>query len=300
MDDAEQWVSEILGRQNGVIARGQALETGMTRARVRHKLETGRWAAVHPGVYRSVEQPFSAVSRVRAAELWAGRNAFLYGHAAAWWWGLTPIEPAQVTVVIPLTENRRARAGIKVIRRALPYPDRAWYRCAKVTALALSALTGSVVLGPGGGAVLDRALQTKVTLADVRASHYRNLGTRGSRQAGTLLRAAADRSASMSERMFIKLLRDAGIRGWRVNHVWQPSSSESTVDVAFIAERVAIEIDGWAWHHTPDRFQRDRTKQNQLTAAGWTVLRFTWFDITTRPDEVVGAVRDALVRARTR
>ena len=286
----------MLGRQNGVVSRQQVLATGMTPARLRWKVRTGRWAPVHPGVYRSVEHPYSNVSRVRAAALWAGTNGYLYGHAAAWWWGLTHIEPAHVAVVIPRSENRRGQDGITVIRRQLAPADRASYRSAQVTAVALSALAGSVALGRGGAAVLDRALQTKISLADVRAAHYRNLGSHGSKDAGHLLRAAADRSAAGSERLFIKLLHDAGIRGWRVNHQWR-SSSRSTLDVAFIEERLAIEIDGWAWHHAPDRFQRDRTKQNELTAAGWTVLRFTWFDLTQRPDEVVRAVRHALTKA---
>ena len=64
-------------------------------------------------------------------------------------------------------------------------------------------------------------------------------------------------------------------------------------------ERLAIEIDGWAWHHSPDRFQRDRAKQNQLVGAGWTVLRFTWFDLTNRPDDVIRQVRAALDNARS-
>jgi very-short-patch-repair endonuclease len=55
---------------------------------------------------------------------------------------------------------------------------------------------------------------------------------------------------------------------------------------------VAIEIDGWAWHSAPDRFQRDRTKQNDLL--GWTVLRFTWFDLSQNPDDVIRRVRAAL------
>lgn len=296
VDDADVWVAAILRRQGGVIARRQALGTGMTTGRVRTKLDTARWATVHPSVYRSAEHPFSCVSRVTAAALWAGANGYLYGHAAAWWWGLTPIEPGRIAVVIPPRENRRGRIGIEVIRRPLPSADRAWYRSTQVTGVALSALAGSVALGPGGGAVLDRALQTKVSLPQVRAAYYRNLGTRGSKDAGELLRAAANRSAAVSERIFVKLLREGGIHGWRVNHPWEPAS-RSTIDVAFVAERLAIEIDGWAWHHTPDRFQRDRTKQNQLTAAGWTVLRFTWFDLTERPREVVRAVRDAVRRA---
>ncbi len=55
-----------------------------------------------------------------------------------------------------------------------------------------------------------------------------------------------------------------------------------------------LEVDGWAWHHAPDRFQRDRARQNALISAGWVVLRFTWLDLTNDPAGVIRQVRDAL------
>jgi very-short-patch-repair endonuclease len=45
-----------------------------------------------------------------------------------------------------------------------------------------------------------------------------------------------------------------------------------------------------AYHSGDDRFQRDRTKQNALIAAGWRVLRFTWIDISDRPAYVLAQV----------
>jgi very-short-patch-repair endonuclease len=41
---------------------------------------------------------------------------------------------------------------------------------------------------------------------------------------------------------------------------------------------------------------RDRCRQNQLLLAGWTVLRFTWYDVLHRPAWVVAQVREALLR----
>ena len=62
------------------------------------------------------------------------------------------------------------------------------------------------------------------------------------------------------------------------------------LDFAFVAQRVAIEIDGRAWHTASDRFQNDRSRQNRLVLLGWTVLRFTWADLIERPDEVIRQV----------
>jgi hypothetical protein len=49
-----------------------------------------------------------------------------------------------------------------------------------------------------------------------------------------------------------------------------------------------------AWHHDAATFRRDRQRQNVLVLAGWTVLRFTWSDLTYRPDRVIHDVRTAL------
>ena len=57
----------------------------------------------------------------------------------------------------------------------------------------------------------------------------------------------------------------------------------------------AVEVDGWAWHHQAERFQRHRTRQNALVNDGWLVLRFTWHDLTARPDQVLADIRRALV-----
>jgi len=259
VDEAEARVTQLLAQQDGVIGRQQALRAGMTPGQVRHRLDSGRWLTVHAGVYQSAQHPATQSSRVRAVVIWGGKNAVLAGHAAAWWWGLTSTPPAVVDIVIPPKEHRRSRPGIRVTRRRLDYHDRAWLRGAQVTALSMSTLMGSVALGRDGPALLDQALQKRISYDKVRAAYYRNIGFAGNERAGELLRAAADKSAAVSERIFIKLLKDAGIRGWRVNYCWDPTDRRS-IDIAFVREKLAIEIDGWAWHHTPDRFQRDRVK----------------------------------------
>lgn len=53
-------------------------------------------------------------------------------------------------------------------------------------------------------------------------------------------------------------------------------------------------MDGWAWHHDVERFQRDRQRQNAVVLAGWTVLRFTWRDLTQRPAEVISQIQAAV------
>ena len=162
---------------------------------------------------------------------------------------------------------------------------------------ALSGLVhGAVEMGGDGPVMLDRALQRSVRFADVRRAHYRNLGCRGLNAAGQLLQVAADGSAAVSERMLIAALKAAGISGWRVNRPLALPTSTVVPDFTFVTERLLVEVDGWAWHSSPARFRRDRQRQNEMVAAGWQVLRFTWFDLTERPAEVINQIRLMLRR----
>ncbi|MGH3928512.1 MAG: endonuclease domain-containing protein [Pseudonocardiaceae bacterium] len=121
-------------------------------------------------------------------------------------------------------------------------------------------------------------------------AHCRNLGRPGSAATSRLLTIAADRAASHAERLLVRLLRAAGITGWEQNYPVQ----DYLIDVAFPAQRVAIEVDGWAWHTTPDRFIRDRQRQNAVVNLRWTILRFTWHDLVGRPAEVINEISTAL------
>lgn len=138
--------------------------------------------------------------------------------------------------------------------------------------------------------MLDRALQRRVTFPAVHRAHCRNQGRRGSAETSRLLTVAADRAASHAERLLVRLLRAAGITGWELGHPVQGY----LIDLAFPRQRVAVEVDGWAWHVAADRFVDDRRRQNALVNLQWTVLRFTWHDLVGRPDAVVHEIRVAL------
>ena len=97
---------------------------------------------------------------------------------------------------------------------------------------------------------------------------------------------------SAGERRLTELLRAARITGWEANAEIRDGDGLIGVgDVVFASAKLVVEVDGLAFHVTPERFQRDRQRQNRLVAAGWTVLRFTWRDLTERPSYVVASVR---------
>ena len=283
-------IEGVLRRQVGVISRSQALAEGMSSSTVSRRVSSGSWVPLHPQVFLASDHGLTDEARLRAAVLWAGPGATVSGVAAAWWHGLWPNARSINEVTVP--ENRRpaVRPGIQVRRRDLPLADRIEVRGLWVTDVPLTVLEAAVALGEAGSRLIDRALQRRLDFGALYRAHCRNAGRRGSPLAVGLLRAAADRAASEAERVVIKLLRDARLPGWQSGY----QVNGYQVDIAFPAHQLAIEVDGWAWHSDVDRFRRDRQRQNALVLAGWTILRFTWHDLTNRPGAVIAEIRAAL------
>jgi very-short-patch-repair endonuclease len=280
---------ELVARQAGVIGLGQAVDCGMSAATVQRRARRGTWTRLYPAVYLVGGHRLTDEARVRAAELWAGSGCSISGAAAAHWYGLLDRAPPEVEVTVPRRLGPRAHPGARVRRRDLCAVDLAGLRGLRLTALPLTVLETATAL-PDGSAFLDRALQRRVRFPTVYRAYCRNMGRRGSSAAGRLLVAAADRADSAAERLLIRILREAGIAGWVLGHPFD----RWRVDLAFPARKVAIEVDGWAWHVDPERFRTDRRKQNALVGDHWLVLRFTWHDLDRRPAEVVAEIRAAL------
>ena len=67
------------------------------------------------------------------------------------------------------------------------------------------------------------------------------------------------------------------------------------LDFAYPDLRIAIEIDGYAYHGLTDRLDSDHARDRELqTSAKWTVLRFSARDIRRTPGRVVRDVRAAI------
>ncbi len=283
-------IDRVVRRQAGVIALGQAVAHGMSARTVQRRVARGAWHELHPQVYLVGGHRRGDEARVRAAWLWAGGEpAAVTGPAAAYWHGMLERAPIVVEVTVPVGTRRRPPRGVVLRRRDLASPDLVHSRDLWLADRPLAALETAVVL-PDGSAFLDRALQKHVRFPALHRCYCHNLGSRGSGRAGRLIAAAADRADSAAERLLVQHLREAGITGWVLGLPFGPY----IVDLAFPARRVAVEVDGWAWHVDAERFRTDRRKGNAITRAGWDLLRFTWHDLDGRPAEVVSEIAETL------
>jgi very-short-patch-repair endonuclease len=153
------------------------------------------------------------------------------------------------------------------------------------------------------GAALRRGISRKlVSLAQARSIRER-LGRRGRNGTGILGDVidihvlAGEKAESELEERFLQLRKRFDLAELTLQYeVWHMGRCIARVDGAVPRLRLAIEIDGFEHHSSPEAFQRDRTRQNELVALGWTVLRFTWADVVHRPEEVARQIREAISR----
>ncbi len=283
-------ILDLLSRQNGLITSAQAARHGMSERTLRRRVEVDGWSRLAPRIFLAGGHPLTGSTRVRAAGLWAGDRGAVSGPGAAFWLGMYAEAPAEVPVTVPRRCGLRATDGVAVRRRDLSPVDLSRVRGIRVTDRPLTALESAVAV-PEGSVFLDRALQRHVEFDAAYRCYCRNMGAQGFGQVGDLLVAAANRADSAAGRLLITLLRGAGITGWQHGLPF----GRWVIDFAFPAAKVAVEVDGWAWHMDVERFRADRHKGNALVRAKWDLLRFTWHDLTTRPEYFPGEIRAALV-----
>jgi very-short-patch-repair endonuclease len=282
-------VDHYLSTQDGVITSVQARAAGLSQAAVARRVRSGSWRRCGKGVYHAASHSYTDEARIRTSVLSYGALAAASGLTAAWWHGLTRFAPDIVEVTVPRNSHGRKHTATVVRRRDLPKADVVVLRRLRVTALPLTALEAAIRRREGAR-ILDTTLQRHTELSDLWRAHLRNKGRYGSPAARRLLQAASDGARSAAERLLVKILREAGITGWKTNH---PVGGYK-VDVGFPRQKIALETDGFAFHSSPLDFQIDRERQNNLALLGWQVLRFTWLDLTEYPDRVIAVIRAAI------
>jgi very-short-patch-repair endonuclease len=282
-------LDEYLRQQDGVLTHAQALRAGLSQDAVDRRVRSGHWRRCTRGVYFADDRPFTDGARVRAAVWGYGADAAASGLAAAWWHGITKFAPDIVEVTVPRDARLRRQPGTRLRRRDLRRADVVERKGLRVTEPALTVVEAAARRG-GGAKLMHAALQRHVELRQLWRAHLRNKGRHGSPAARRLLQAASDGARSEAERLLIRLLKEAGITGWRTNY---PVGGYK-VDVTFPTQQVAIETDGWAFHSDQDAFQQDRQRQNNIALLGWQILRFTWHDLTEYPQRVIAEIKYAI------
>jgi very-short-patch-repair endonuclease len=284
-------LARLAKSQLGLFTRGQAMACGFTSGQIRRRVAGGTWRPVQLTVLADASLRLTRSMQDRAAQL-AVPGSVLGGPSAGRVWDM-PVPDLGPALVLGRKTRLRPHGAV-IIRDRLDRRDVQVFEGAAITSRERTVFDCLRLLPERDGVkLLDTALLRGWTNLDDLTGRVRaHAGRWGAPALVGLIRSVAGGARSAAERRLGDLLRRAGIVGWTANaDITDEQGPIGVGDVVFRAARIVIEVDGWAYHSDPELFQRDRTRQNRLVRAGWMVLRFTWRDLTKRPDHVVSIIR---------
>jgi len=298
-------LAALAAQQHGTCSLEQAREYGLTRSDAAHRVATGRWLAVHRGVYRFAGAPDTWHSRIMAAALAGGRRALASHRAAARLWGLLD-DGEGCELVVPYEHARRIR-GVRIHRSNMLVPvDRRVVDSVPVTSPELTLLHLGSLLPPWRiDGLVDSAIRRRLTSLPKLRWRRKVLGRQGRNGCGVLREVldARDPEAAAAEsrleRAFFAIVKGSALAQPRLQHVVTDPDGRfiARVDAAWIDQRVVAELDGAEWHAPLARWAGDLERRNALEALGWRVVNFTYWQVMRRPRQVL-ATLDSMFSAR--
>ncbi len=300
MTMGEERVVRRMRRQHGLVTRAQAVEDGMTKRQIDHRLATGRWVRVARGLYRHTAVSPTPLSRLLAACL-AHKGIASHRSAAAVHgidgFKLGPIEltvskgrlPSMAGVV--LHQSSQLSLAKPTERQGVPCTG-----LARTILDLASVVTRRELIAAIDAVLRDRRLRPS-DLHGVLALHLRRGRNGCSALRDVLAERLSDDPVPLSEwsRMVEELLVDSGLARPRLEYRINGSDGSllAQVDLAYPVHRVAIELDSVRYHLNHESFVADPRRRNALTVEGWTVLSFTWGDYKNRPSTLCDQVATA-------
>ena len=282
-----------------MVSRGQLLALGVTRPGVDAWVRRGRLRAVHRGVYVVGGAVLPREGRWLAAVMACGPRAVLSHVSAAVHWNLLQYEPPRPEVTAPA--SRRGVPGIRLHRsRSLDAQDTTNHQGIPTTTVHRTLLDIAAQVPTHH---LERALAQaeRLQLYDHRAITETIARANGHRGTKTLSTAIADDpqfTRGELEALMNRLASDHGLPQPKSNYALDaPDHPGLEADFYFPAYRLVIETDGWETHKTRRAFEADRAKDAALTAAGYTVVRFTYRQLRDDPQTVADRIK-AIIGAR--
>ena len=283
-----------------MISRAQALACGLTAARLRWLVRSGRWQRVHAHTYATFTGPLSFEARVWAAILRAGRGAVASHRTAAYLDGLCDDAGPVVHVTAPVERHVRTKIdGVRVhYAHRLPrtrHPSRNPPRT-RLDETVLDLVDVAAHPRDAEGwvtAACQRRLTTPERLADALG---RRKKIRWRPMVEAMLGDVAEGAQSPLELRHLRRVERAhalptGCRQRRV-----AGSRVIWIDVDYAEYGVRVELDGRIGHVGEGRF-RDRRRDNRATVDGHATLRYGHADVFGDPC-AVAAEQVRVLRSR--
>ncbi len=299
---------QLAQKQQQLMSRRQAVPTFMSAPSWSRRHTSGLLERAQPGVSRLVGSVQSPEQQIQAALLSIGRGSIASHRSAAHLWGLKVCGHEPIDVVVPDRSVEMTREGVLIHQPTdaadLRPTKRQGIRCAG--ALRTLCDLGAVVDPTVVAASLEKLVVSRVvSFNNVCKALERHEG-RGRAGAGVLRGVLADWSFgarppdSVLEVRLAKLLSREGLTGVTFHHGIRVGRKRYVIDAAFVAEKLAIEVDGWEFHGRRWAFEGDRSRDVDLASIGWQTLRFTWRRVIADRSGVGRDIRSVLGERRRR
>jgi uncharacterized protein DUF559 len=295
----EWWISLL--EPDGLLLRDKAL-TAVDPDDVLTALRSGRLRRIQRGIYLPRRIETTPLVLARAALISSGVVGAVPSHltAARVHQLEVPDDHRVQHVTVTREQRRRNRPDLRFYSRSIGCGEVEKRDGVPITTVArtLADLATSLERMHAVWA-LDNALRRRLCAkADVSAVIERWRGGTGCVSARERLDEADGLAESILETAGRLVLRDRGVPLPIPQYeLWAPGGTRlARLDGAYLREKVALEFDGADPHGLPEAVFRDRWRQNGLPELGWTVLRFTWWDVMRDPDGVAAIVQRTLRR----
>ena len=289
-------VEALARRQHGTFHRSQVLELGGTAAMIDHRLSSGGWLKLVPGVYALAAQPFTWRRQVKAAQL-SVRGAAVSHRAAAVLHGVDGFRPGAIDLTAP--PDAAGRSRLAEVHRRKSFPTTVVDGIV-VTTLARTLVDLAAQLEPARyEATFDDLLVGRAVRLDQVVAEYERVAPdrpRGSGLVAQVLRARSDGEAPAAnelERALDGVMRDPRLppSHRQAPAPWWPEGPHR-VDRLIPSWRRIVEADGRRWHTRERDFERDRQRDHLAQRHGFEVTRFTYGQLVSSPDYAVEVLVD--------
>jgi len=291
-----------LDAQRGRVTWQQLEALGLDQHDLDHLSRTGLITRVVPGLWRTAGAPDDFLGQVMSAVLACDAVAAAARTTALKVHGVIERAPATIEVVVGHGHRPRPPLPGVSVRRSRTLTDDQIVSVDGVPATIVErALVDSAITSgtPRLRELVAKALRGGfVQLHDVSAQLEVSGRIHGARRmAAALLQLDPDVAASESraEQVAFEALVRAGLPTPVRQFAVALPDGMIRIDLAYPDLRLAIEIDGFWWHSTPQRKAADERRQNQLVQAGWRVLRFGAGRVVSDPAHLVAEVARAVL-----
>lgn len=290
-------IYQLAERQHAAFTREQARAVGLTDHRLRGMVGRGEVRRAAPGVFTlaGVRPTWHQRLHVAVLALPGSQASHRASGRLRMWEGF---DRAPIEVVVERGRHRRTAPRDVILHES---KDLRGVDFDIVDGIPCTADVRTLVDLPAvvhefkAGVALDQAIRRDPTILDRVVERHLEVARRGRNGTVALRSLLAERSDanlvdSGFERRTLRLIAGSGLPAPVTQHHVVDGDFQCWLDIAWPARRLAVECDSLAHHMGERAFRWERVRRRHLAALGWTVLEFTYREVTRQGAMVLAEI----------